>query len=195
MADNIEIPKAEYVYTRPEDVHTFLVRMFSELTDFPEERILIETFADRRPTDGPYISIYFFRVKPLWDADPEWDEKLKQWIYQGETFYSVQVSFWGENAFSRAQGLQYLFNHNCRNYDLFSWLGGSAIDTVEDASMVTGGHVLQHAFFKMHFYAKMGTRVPHDWVSGLNVHLKVLRANMSHVYDNYRILIGRARHA
>jgi len=161
----------EYIMTTPRVIRNLLVTVFSSLSGLPEERVMLETMVDRRPDDGPFISIYIKRIQPMWDSVPYYIDGEDKAYFKGETTYYTQITFWGKDAFERAQSVQYMLNYDTRDSDLWEVIGGTSVDEVRDTSVVVGGHVLQKAMFSFKFYAAMSTKVRYDWFNKIRLEL------------------------
>jgi hypothetical protein len=180
--------KIDYVYMTSPSVRKLLHTVFSTLDDQPEDRVVWETFADRRPENGPYLSLYVREMTPMWDSVPMFtDTKLDKEIYKSETRYTVDITTWGKNAFDRAQALVYMLNYETRHMDLWQYIGGGQPERIKDVSAVKGGHVLQRARFQFKFYVMMASQIKWDWFDKLKIELTLVREN-----SLYKVEFGNA---
>ncbi len=147
-------------------IRKMFVEVIEQLTGYTRGRVLVETMADRRPVDGkPYCTLWFKNLEPLTYSEGDWqldtDEPIQ---YQdNETLAMLQISFWGDDAFSEAYRLSQLFHAAARQFDLWRVVGYAGIDQVQDISTSYGAKIQQRAFFNLSFYVCLGRKIPADY--------------------------------
>ena len=166
----------DYVYMTPSQVRKLLAITFGALDNQPSDRVILETFADRRPAEGPFISVFIRQAEPMWDSVPLFTDKvLDKEIYKSETWYTCDITTWGKNAFDRAQAIVYMLNYESRHTDIWRYVGGSSVGLIKDVSAIKGGHVLQRARFQFRFYILMSSQVKWDWFNRIEGELELVR--------------------
>jgi hypothetical protein len=144
-------------------VRKLLVDTVALLSGLAAGRVLVETKADARPSDGLYATLWFKET----DAQPEFGGTLNtdtgQEELKGEAYCTVQITFWGPGAYDAALNTRLLLNSSARELDLYKVVGSAGCTSVQDLSAAFAGRVQQRAFFDFSFYVCFDVEVPSDW--------------------------------
>lgn len=158
-----------------------LVEVFENLTGLGKGRVLRENYGDRRPPSGLYCTLWFKTAEPLQqnNGDFEYDEASGVFVQtlRNETYFTVQVSFWGPGAYEAALKAVSALQNSQRWADLWKIIGYAGVDAVQDISTAYLGKIQQRAFFNFNFYVCLGAAYPADWFNKLTVKLNLPEHN------------------
>lgn len=168
MSDPRPIP--DLLTITPKAVRKLFADVLKAITGLSEGRVIIETKADRRPPEGLYCSLWFKSMTPLpqndgdFEYDPDYgiDDPLNQ-ILDNETLCTVQINFWGDDAYDKAAETMQALQSGARFADLWRIIGFAGIDAVQDISTQYGAKIQQRAFFNLDFYVCFGRAYPIDY--------------------------------
>lgn len=154
----------------PQAVRKLLVDTLQAMTGYAAGRVLIETKADRRPQDkAPYCTLWFKNAEPLVQNDGDFyyddsdDTADGLQVLDNETLVTVQINFWGDDAYGEAMSAAQALQNAQRNFDLWRIIGFAGIDGVQDISVQYGAKIQQRAYFNLNFYVCYGRSYPIYW--------------------------------
>lgn len=160
----------KYTEASAKQVRKLLVDVMQRVTALPNGRVLIETKADRRPSEGLYCTLWFKELTPLVQNDGDFeyntDEPTTELITQTldhESLCTVQLTMWGDDAYDRVTDAMQALQNAQRQFDLWQILGFAGFDSVQDISVQYGAKIQQRAFVNLHYYACLGKKYPSDW--------------------------------
>lgn len=161
----------------PEVLNNTLVAVFETITGLGEGRVLRENYNDRRPPGGLYCTLWLKSAEPLQqnDGDFEIDEttgEVRQTL-RNETYFTMQVSFWGPQAYEAALSAASALQNAQRWADLWRIIGFAGIDRVQDISTAYLGKIQPRAFFNFSFYVCLGALYPADWFTKFTLRLNL----------------------
>ena len=156
------------------EVRKILVDVFTKISGLEDGRVLIETKADRRPSDGkPYITLWTKNVEYYCENDgfftfpegipSEHTEEAAIQYMDHEVLITVQVSVWGDGAQDIAGSLVGHLQNSNRWADLWKLFGFSNTGPLQDLSLTYGAKIQQRALFNFDFYAHLGQTYDVDW--------------------------------
>lgn len=168
-----------------------LLRHFvMEILGLADNRVLIETKAGPRPSDGSaYCTIYWRdqELLPQFDGDMDWQEVPDEDEYpfingietrENSALCTVRFSIWGDDAYNLASELRFALDSANRNFDLWTVLGFAGVGNVQDLSSAFGGKIQQRAFVELSFYVRFGRRYDLDWFNRVPFAIN----NDNHIY-------------
>lgn len=169
------------IIVTPEVLNNTLVAVFEDITGFDKGRVLRENYNDRRPSGGLYCTLWLKSAEPLPqnDGDFEIDEitgDMEQTL-RNETYFTVQVSFWGSRAYEAALSAVSALQNSQRWADLWRIIGFAGIDRVQDISTAYLGKIQPRAFFNFNFYVCLGAKYPADWFTKFTLRLNMPEHN------------------
>ncbi len=156
------------VVTTPLEVEKLLVATIEGIMGMPG-RVFVQTEMGPRPPEGLYATIWFRDTQLLNQSQGYWEFPSKTKIrpavqkLANPSLVTVQVSFWGAEAYHKAIELTHGLQNAQRFFDLWRPLGYAGVDPVQDISTAFEGRIQQRAFFNFRFYVLYGAEYPGDW--------------------------------
>jgi len=151
-----------------EQVNDLLVNFFTSLFEWEDDRVLVETQAGVRPTNGIYMTLWWKSNEMLNQGNgefiqPDNNENRGAHKLDNESYCTIQITLRGDNAYSLCNEARRALDDPQRFFDLWTILGFAGCDPVQDMSAPFGGKIQQRAFFNFNFYATFGREYPADW--------------------------------
>ena len=162
----------------PESVLAVLVHVLESATGLGSGKVILEGGNQGpRPAsdsqDSLYCSLWWKRMEPLPQNTGDYADNTDPCDYdnagpitqhlRNETWCTVQVSFRGASAFSKAVEAAAALQNDERFFDLWKILGYGGIESIQDATAPFRGGVQPHAFFNLSFYACFGSEHQAEW--------------------------------
>lgn len=158
-------------------VKKLLQETIAALSGMPTERVIWEDRPGPRPSDGRYFTLWWKNIEPLVQNSGEYafhdDGSATQHLCH-ESYCSVQVSAWGQDAFDAVHEVAQALQADSRWFDLWRLIGYGGVDSVQDISAAFRGQVQGRAYFNLDFYACFGADHPTEW---FNVSQWAIRCN------------------
>ena len=156
----------------PDKTKKLLVSVLEVITGLGSGRVIRETEAGPRPSEGLYCSLWWkdFELLPQNGGDysdtmPTDYDKAQPIVQhlRHESWCTVQVSFWGPKAFEVAVMTMQALQADDRWFDLWKMLGYGGTGVIQDISTAFKGKIQGRCFFDLSFYACFGAEYPVEW--------------------------------